>query len=216
MNKLVTTRRITRWLLLLQEFNITIVDRPKKENVVADFLSRIPQDSTSIPVNDNFSDEHLFAVAIKTPWFADTTNYLATRILPPHLSPPQKKRIVQQSAYYSWVGSDLFYTSPDMIIRRCVWEDEIPDILQAYHDGPCGGHLSDKRTAYKVLQPGYYWPTLFKDATKYVRSYDSCQRMGRPIVVDKMPLRPEVVIEPFDKWELDFVGPISPMSRKKK
>jgi hypothetical protein len=129
MKKTVTTGRITRWLLLLQEFNITIVDRPGKENVVADFLSRIPQDSTDIPVNDNFPDENLFAVAVKTPWFADTANYLATGRLPAHLSTPQKKRIIQQSAYYSWVGSDLFYTSPDMIIRRCVREYEIPDIF---------------------------------------------------------------------------------------
>jgi hypothetical protein len=68
MNKPVTTGRITRWLLLLQEFNITIVDQPGKENVVADFLSRIPQDSTGTPVDDDFPDEHLFAVATKTPW----------------------------------------------------------------------------------------------------------------------------------------------------
>jgi len=64
--------------LLLQEFNITIVDRPGKENLVADFLSQIPQVSNDIPVNDNFPDEHIFAVATKTPWFADKTNYLAT------------------------------------------------------------------------------------------------------------------------------------------
>jgi hypothetical protein len=82
--------------------------------------------------------------------------------------------------------------------------------------GPCGGHFSDKRTTYKFLQSGYYWPTLFKDATKYVRSCDSCQRMGRPTTVDEIPLRPQVIIEPFDKWALDFVGPIAPMSRKKK
>jgi hypothetical protein len=128
MKKLVTTGRITRWILLLQEFNITIVDRPGKENVVVDFLSRIPQDNIDILVNDNFPDIHLFVVAFKTPCFADTTNYLATGRLPTHLSSPQKRRIVQQSAYYSWVGSDLFYKSLDMIIRRCVWEDEIPDI----------------------------------------------------------------------------------------
>jgi hypothetical protein len=32
---------------------------------------------------------------------------------------------------------------------------------------------------------------------------------------DEMPLRAQVMIEPFEKWALDFVGPISPMSRKK-
>ena len=40
MNKPITNARVTRWLLLLQEFDITIIDRPGKENVVADFLSR--------------------------------------------------------------------------------------------------------------------------------------------------------------------------------
>jgi hypothetical protein len=35
MNKPITNGRITRWLLLLQEFNITIVDMPGKENLVA-------------------------------------------------------------------------------------------------------------------------------------------------------------------------------------
>jgi hypothetical protein len=37
MNKPITNALVTRWLLLLQEFDITIVDRPGKENVVADF-----------------------------------------------------------------------------------------------------------------------------------------------------------------------------------
>ena len=40
--------------------------------------------------------------------------------------------------------------------------------------------------------------------------------MGRPMSSDEIPLQPQVMIEPFEKWALDFVGPISPMSRKKK
>jgi hypothetical protein len=32
---------------------------------------------------------------------------------------------------------------------------------------------------------------------------------------NEMPLRAQVMIEPFKKWALDFVGPISPMSHRK-
>jgi len=41
MNKPDVNARIIRWLLLLQQFDLTIVDKLGKENVVADFLSRI-------------------------------------------------------------------------------------------------------------------------------------------------------------------------------
>jgi hypothetical protein len=70
---------------------------------------------------------------------------------------------------------------------------------------------------YKVvmLHSGYYWPSIFKDAAKYVRSCNSCQRIGRPTSYDEMPLQAQVMIEPFEKWALNFVEPISPMSYRK-
>ena len=40
--------------------------------------------------------------------------------------------------------------------------------------------------------------------------------MGIPTSLDKIPLHPQVMIESFDKWALDSIGAISPMSRKKK
>ena len=70
-NKPIMNGRITRWQLLLQEFDITIKDRPGKENVVAYFLSRVPKTNDTLIVDDQFPDEHLFAVAVKNPWYAD-------------------------------------------------------------------------------------------------------------------------------------------------
>ena len=40
-NKPDVNARIIRWLLLLQQFDLTIIDKLGKENVVADFLSRV-------------------------------------------------------------------------------------------------------------------------------------------------------------------------------
>jgi hypothetical protein len=108
MNKPITNARVTRWLFLLQEFNITVLDRPRKDNVVSDFLSRIKNEDDDIPVDDSFPDEHLFSLSANTPWFVDMENYMATRKLPSHLSPHEKRKIITQSANYSWVGHDLF------------------------------------------------------------------------------------------------------------
>ena len=109
MNKPITNGRVTRWLLLLQEFNITIIGQHGKENLVADFLSRIQHGDGAKPVDDTFPNEHLFVVYI--------SNYLATGKLPNHLSPHEKRRIIVQISNYSWVDNDLFRTGPDLIIR---------------------------------------------------------------------------------------------------
>ena len=95
-------------------------------------------------------------------------------------------------------------------------EEEVFYILSTCHDNPCGGHFAAKRNSYKVLQAGYYWPTLHQYSIRYSSRCDQCQRMGKPTQRDEMPLHPQVALETFDNWDMDFVGPIDPPSRKNK
>ena len=109
MNKHVTNARVTKWLMLLQEFDITIIDRPGKENVVVDFISRLKNNDDNSPVEYSFLDEHLFPVTSYSPWYADIANYLAVQKLPAHLSNRERWRIVQQSVMYCWIEGYIFY-----------------------------------------------------------------------------------------------------------
>eukprot|EP00253_Pinus_taeda_P029632 PITA_29632 len=178
-NKPITNGRVIRWLLLLQEFNITVLDRPGKQNIVADFLSMIHNTKEDSLVEDKFPDEYLFAVTTKTHWYVDIASYLVTRKLPPLLFSSERKKFIRESSKYSWISNELFKTGPDLVIRRCVREDEMPDILKACHDEPCSGHFADKRIAYKILSLEYFWPSLSKDAKQYVKS------VPREIVTDQ-------------------------------
>jgi len=58
---------------------LTIVDKLGKENVVVDFLSRLdlPTGEEGM-VDDQMPDEHLFAISVLSPWFADIANYLVS------------------------------------------------------------------------------------------------------------------------------------------
>ena len=79
MNKPNVNAQIIRWSLLLQQFDLTIIDKPGKENVVVDFLSRmnLPVGEEGM-VDDQLQDKHLFAILVPSPWFADMTNYLVS------------------------------------------------------------------------------------------------------------------------------------------
>jgi hypothetical protein len=109
MNKPDVNARIIRWLLLLQQFDLTIIDKPGKENVVADFLSRLtlPAGNEEM-VDDQLPDEHLFSISVLSPWFADIANYLVAWRFPPNLSSKEKRKIVRKSAPFTWIGGNIF------------------------------------------------------------------------------------------------------------
>ena len=85
MNKPITNIRIIRLLFLLQKYGIIVVDRPRRENLVVDFLFRLHNEGEVVPVEDSFPYENLFVVSFKSPRFVDIANYISTGQLHTHL-----------------------------------------------------------------------------------------------------------------------------------
>ena len=209
MTKKDTKPRLIRWVLLLQEFDVEIKDKKGTENLVADHLSRLEGTRDDVSVNDEFPDKKLFAIEEKraVPWFTDYVNYLVAKVIPLEFNYQKKKRFFAHLKHYYWEEPILYRHCADQVIRRCVPEDEMRSILDHCHTLPCGGHFGGQRTAAKVLQSGFYWPSLFKDAHQFVSTCDKCQRMGNISRKDEPPMHPILEVELFDLWGIDFMGP---------
>ncbi|CAN6543874.1 unnamed protein product [Malus baccata var. baccata] len=203
--------RLIRWILLLQEFDLEIRDKKGSENVVADHLSRLniptASEEDSLPLRESFPDEQLFAVQFRTPWFVDMVNYLVKGVVHPDLTLQQKKKFLSDVKHYFWDEPYQFKYCLDQIIRRCMPEAEQESVLRFAHHFACGGHFGQKRTTEIFLQSGLFWPTLFKDAYNWCKACDRCQRVGNQSKRNEMPQQSILIVELFDVWGIDFMGP---------
>ncbi|KAG7599431.1 Reverse transcriptase domain [Arabidopsis suecica] len=225
-----TKPRLLRWILLLQEFDMEIVDKKGIENGAADHLSRMRMEEAT-PIDDSMPEEQLLAIksyeivynkkeievacAVKEekfPWYADLVNYLICGEIPKYLDAYQKKKFFRDINHYYWDEPYLYKKGTDGLFRRCIAEKEVQGVLEHCHGSAYGGHFATFKTVQKVLQAGLWWPSMFKDAYGFIAKCDPCQRMGNITRRNEMPQNPILEVEVFDVWGIDFMGPFNPAS----
>ena len=77
--------------------------------------------------------------------------------------------------------------------------------MNDWHSGACGGHLSGMATAHKILCPGYFWPSVFKDCHEAIKKCPPCQHFYPKKCTHPAPLHLIIAIGPFAKWGIEFM-----------
>ena len=144
------------------------------------------------------------------PWYVDFANYLVSGMLLHELKFQEKKKFLHDFKSYQWDDPYLYKLCSDQVIRRCTSKWEIPHILESCHAAAYGGHFGGHRTTAKVLQSGYYWPSIFKDTYEFAKCCDRCQRIGNITKRHEIPLTNILEVEVFYVWGIDFMGPFPP------
>nr|GEU61945.1 reverse transcriptase domain-containing protein [Tanacetum cinerariifolium] len=184
--------RLLHWVLLLLEFTFKVIDTKGVENLAADHLSRLENPHPNVLDPKDITNHFLSRHSI---WFLLV--------------------VTQDVKHYFWDDPFLFKICADQVIKRCVHGKEAINILKAFHYGPTRGHHGPNYTAKKVIDSGFYWPTIYRDAQDLVKNYDVCQRQSKISQRDEMPQNSIQVCEIFDVWGIDFMGPF-PSSRGNK
>ena len=103
-NKKDSKARLIRWVLLLQEFDLEIVDRKGSENQVANHLSRLSieaQHDGDLPIHETFPDKQLFSLShFETLWYADVVNYLVSETISEDLNYHQRKKFLHDVKFH--------------------------------------------------------------------------------------------------------------------
>src|SRR3954463_13123209 len=147
-------------------------------------------------------------------WHAEYSQYLSKGILPPRLSHPERQKFLSELKFYSWEDPNLYKKCANGIVRRCAMEFQMEKILQHCHLLQTDGHNGAVRTASRVLQSGFYWPTLYEDAHNFVSNCETCQKTG---ILERRIMKPFAWVnelDAFDVWEVSMIGPLQVSDHK--
>lgn len=215
-NLKIPSARIARLTLKLLDFNFDILYKKGKENKIADALSRNPinninmnENVDEIPINFNNieeqqSNDEFCTNIIKALKNKDDNN------IPAHIIRKSRQFLINNNILYHKRFTPINNITPILVIPTTL----VNQILKSYHESPIGGHTGISRTIHK-LQNKYYWPTLTKDTTQYIKSCHNCQinkkMNGKPIG----QLQPITLSErPLDRVTFDYLGPLPSSNNK--
>ena len=84
----------------------------------------------------------------------------------------------KRAARFTILNDTLYKRGFSMPYLKCFNEEEANCILEEIHEGVYGDHVGPRSLVSKVIQTGYFWPTMQVDARELVKKCDKCQRFG--------------------------------------
>src|SRR5213078_3120564 len=187
-------QRQLRWQEKAADYDMEILYKPGKENVVADALSRV-QVNLLCPLPIRSLRQQVIH-GYKTSPLRNLIKEVESR------EEPMNRYTIDNGLLYYRVDefSPWRLCLPDIPYRKTV--------IHNNHDLAIAGHFGYIKTYAKIAR-AYYWPNMGKDIRKHVQECDACQRTksaNHPPIGKLQPLP-----IPNRAWEsiaMDFLGPL--------
>lgn len=181
--------RVARWALEIQQYDFEVQYRKGAQNTVADTLSRCP--ITVITTKEETCKWHQ---KLLTTIKENPQNFPDYRI--------ENKHVFRR------FHNPTTYTEEDAKVewKLCIPKPTRTQVLHEVHDDVQAGHLGVAKTIARAAAL-YYWPGMFRDVSKYVRSCDKCIRFKTSSQKPAGKMNSTPVSEPWVIVSADFMGP---------
>jgi len=105
-------------------------------------------------------------------WTIPLVSYLKNGVLPNGKEAARKLKV--QAARFVLIKDVLYKRGFFCLYQRCLSPEKADYVMREVHEGICGNHSGSWSLVHKLIQVGYYWSTMQKDAQTYVKAYDKC------------------------------------------
>jgi len=200
--------RLTRWSIILQEYNLTIIHIPGKENVGADTLTRYPQqpDECERVKHINLTLNRLMLID-----YSDDLQEQFSRFRELQQQDPKLRNLIHQ---ITKKPHERFLTHKGILFsveRNNKYRAMVPSVMnQQLIKKPHEhfGHAGTYKT-YEVLRHNYQLKNMYRIIKCIVKSCDLCQRSKINNQLSRGPTLSNIPEGPRHTVSLDLMGPLS-------
>ena len=225
--------RLTRWSLLLNEFDYEVEHIPGKQNVVADALSRYPYESSGVPVRSHNSpvvatvsvnEIEIISALFTTSGLKDLTkhfrNLRSLQLEDAFLGPLFRARLqgkthLRENRFFQSmkIHQDLliFFHPSDGQPRLPLPEALVDDVIQTFHEQY--GHFGVSKI-FSLIRRYFFFPKMRVRIERIVKSCDLCQKSKFPNRALSGEMHSVIAEKPGDLVTVDYYGPL-PQSRSR-
>ena len=172
----------------VDDLKAKIIQIPRGENEQANRLAKAASAKHMITHGNVLSFVQLFPlidfdnvqeIGSESNWTTSIASYLKNGVLPDRKEAARKLKV--QVARFILIKDVLYKRGFSYPYLRCLGNEDADYVMREILKGIYGNHLGSKSLVHKLVQAGYYWPTMQKDAETYVKTCDKCQRFSNII-----------------------------------
>ena len=198
----------------VDDLKAKIIQIPRGENEQTDRLAKAVSTEHMLTHGNVFSfvqisplidSDNIQEIGSESNWTTSIGLYLKNEVLPDEKEAARKIKV--QAARLVLIKDVLYKRGFSRPYLWCLGNEEADYVMREVHEGICGNYSRSRSLVHKLVQVGYYWPTMQKDAKAYVKTCDKCQRFSNIIRQPTEELTPMMAPWPFAQWGLDIMGP---------
>jgi hypothetical protein len=209
-----TSNRVTRWIMQIQEYDLEIVHIKGTDNFFADALSRNPVGLTEEGLDQIRKPKEIFVSTINLnldPHLKKELKDLAKY----QLEDPRIKKIRQSLEASTFARTDKFMLKDQVLYHKNdrshpYWRPVLPKNLEyrvISYAHMLLGHQGTDKCMYH-LSHSFYIKNLGRKVRKYVSHCDLCQRVKHPNRAYEIEARSHLPVKPGELVSLDLYGPL--------
>jgi ribonuclease HI len=176
--------RMAKYLSLIKNImrwfdEVILVQVPREQNTEVDTLAKLASSEETINQQievqylPSHTEEEVNPINVNDSWMTPITKYLEEGTLLTDLIEARKPKV--RSARFVLIQGILYKRGFSLPYLRYLDKPEAEYVMRKVHEGICG-HSGACSLVHKLVQAGYYWPTMQKNAISYTRACDKCQR----------------------------------------